>query len=259
MIEFGMPFLLENRSVEESAALCQRLGLSFVELNMGFPPCREVSAVELMRLAEQYGIYFTIHAEEGFDPFSFNDRVRHAWLETLHEEILMARVMGAPVINMHLPKGDYITLPDRRVNLYEKYDSCYRDALLTFRRMVEETVEDSGIRVSIENTNGFAPYEQAALELLLESPVFGLTLDIGHSHGTGDMDIPFYEKHADRLIHMHGHDALGKRNHLPLGDGEIDLKGRFAWAQRCGARVVLETKTIAALETSLTRLPEYLP
>ena len=57
---------------------------------------------------------------------------------------------------------------------------------------------------------------------------------------------------------MHGHDALGKKHHLALGDGEIDLAARFAWAKRRNARVVLETKTIEALCISIRRLPEFL-
>ena len=42
-------------------------------------------------------------------------------------------------------------------------------------------------------------------------------------------------------------------------DGEIDLAARFAWAEKNGARVVLETKTVEALRTSVARLPAYLP
>ena len=91
------------------------------------------------------------------------------------------------------------------------------------------------------------------------SILFGLTLDIGHSHGVEDTDEPFFSRHDDRLIHMHGHDGAGKKNHLALGDGEIDLRERLAWAKRREARVVLETKTIAALRTSVARLPEFLP
>lgn len=257
-MDFGMPFLLENNSIEESAALCQRLRLSFVELNANFPACQRLEAAMLRELAACYGIYFTLHIEEECDPFAFNRRVREAWKETVCDAICLAKETNMPLVNMHLPKGVYITLPDQRVFLYRKNADEYHNAILAFRGMVEEAVGDSGVRVSVENTSGFAPHELAALETLLESPVFGLTLDIGHSHGVGDMDIPFYEKHTDRLIHMHGHDALGKRNHLALGDGEIDLPGRFAWAARNGARVVLETKTIAALETSVSCLPEIL-
>lgn len=257
-MDFGMPFLLENNTLEECAALCRRLRLSFVELNEGFLPCRDISAEGLRSLADRYGIYFTMHVEEGFDPFNFNDRVRQAWIDSLCSEIRLAQEADIPLINMHLPKGDRITLPDRRVNLYEKYGDVYCGSVLAFRQIVETAIGDSGIRLCVENTSGFASHELAALEMLLESPVFGLTLDIGHSHGVGDVDIPFYEAHSDRLMHMHGHDALGRKNHLALGDGEIDLKGRFDWARRSGARVVLETKTIAALEKSVGRLPEIL-
>ena len=257
-MDFGMPFLLENNSLEECAALCQRLRLSFVELNANFPACQNLRADMLRKLAGQYGLYFTLHLEEECDPFAFNGRVRDAWLRTVHDAIVLAKDAGIPLINMHLPKGVYITLPDRRVFLYNSYAGEYQRALLEFRRMIESEIGDSVLRLCVENTNGFAPHEQDALELLLESPVFGLTLDIGHSHGAGNVDIPFYEKHMDRLMHMHGHDALGKKNHLALGDGEIDLPGRFAWAAKSGARVVLETKTIAALETSVSRLPEIL-
>lgn len=36
-IEFGMPVLLENGSLQENISLCRRLGLQFVEVNMSFP------------------------------------------------------------------------------------------------------------------------------------------------------------------------------------------------------------------------------
>lgn len=256
---FGMPYLLEMNSIEECAALCQRLRLSFVELNANFPACQDLRADKLRELARRHGLYFTLHLEEECDPFAFNRRIRSAWMDTVVSAIRLAREAEIPLINMHLPKGIYITLPDRRAFLYDCYAAEYRKALLAFRKTVEKEVGDSGIMMCVENTNGFAPHELSALELLLDSPVFGLTLDIGHSHAVSDTDIPFYEKHADRLRHMHGHDAQGKRNHLALGDGGIDLKNRFAWAERSGARVVLETKTVAALERSIARLPQFLP
>ena len=99
----------------------------------------------------------------------------------------------------------------------------------------------------MENTDGFAPYEQEIIEELLKSPCFGLTLDIGHSHAVKNVDIPFYEKNRGRLIHMHAHDAAGAKCHLAFGDGEIDLRQRLLMAKGAGARVVLETKTVEAL------------
>lgn len=37
MLEFGMPTLIENKTIEDNIALCKELGLSFIELSMNFP------------------------------------------------------------------------------------------------------------------------------------------------------------------------------------------------------------------------------
>ena len=112
--------------------------------------------------------------------------------------------------------------------------------------------------IAVENTDGFRGYERKAIEYLLESPKFGLTWDIGHSKAVKETDVPFLTEHRDRLIHFHIHDGTETppRNHLALGEGEIDLPERLALARERDARCVLETKTIAALEQSVKWLRE---
>lgn len=259
-MDFGMPYLLEMHSIEECCALAKELGLSFVELNANFPDCEieRLDPAALHRLSQKYNLYFTLHIEEECDPFTFNGAVRSAWLKSVRRALDIASALRMPIVNMHFPRGVYITLPDRKVFLYEKYDTEFDWALQAFCAMCEEALAGTSTRIAIENTNGWKPYEQRAIEYLLESQVFGLTLDIGHSHGVGDVDEPFFRTHDERLIHMHGHDGAGKKNHLTLGDGEINLQERFAWAKRRDARIVLETKTIQALRTSVARLPQFL-
>lgn len=259
-MDFGMPYLLEMRSIEECCALAKELGLTFVELNANFPACQAdaLDPAALHRLARQYGVYFTLHLEEEADPFAFNRAVRSAWLQTVRRGLNTAVALGMPIVNMHFPHGVYITLPERKTYLYAQYPEEFSAALSAFRVLCEEALSDTSTRIAIENTNGWLPHEQQAIWFLLESPVFGLTLDIGHSHGIDDADEPFFRVHADRLIHMHGHDALRRQDHRPLGDGEINLAERFAWAKQRNARVVLETKTVAALRTSVARLPKIL-
>ena len=254
--DFGMPFLLETPTIADAAALCAELGLSFVELNMNFPACQAdvLDVQELYELKRRYGIYFTIHLEEGCNPLCFNRCVRKAWLDSIRDTLTIAQAIDAPIVNMHLPKGDYITLPDRKVHMFAYYKDDYQAAVEELQDMCRRELEGSSTRICIENTNGFTPYEQRAISMLFESKVFGLTLDIGHSHAAGDCDIPFYRAFDRKMIHMHVHDAKGSSNHLALGDGEIDLKERFTWARRNGARIVLETKTIQALRTSVERL-----
>ena len=95
------------------------------------------------------------------------------------------------------------------------------------------------------------PFLQEALELFLQSPLFGLTFDIGHNHSVGDVDRPFFLSHKDKLRHFHIHDAVGGKNHLPLGTGEIDLPGHLALAAEGNCRAVLEVKTMRALGDSV--------
>ena len=258
-MDFGMPYLLEMSSIEECCALAHELGLQFVELNANFPDCllERLDPAELHRLGRKYGVYFTLHIEEECDPFTYNSAVRGAWRKSVLHALQIATALQMPIVNMHFPHGVYITLPERKVFLYEQYAEEFQAALADFRALCEEALSGTSTRIAIENTNGWKPHEQRSIEYLLESPVFGLTLDIGHSHGVGDVDEDFFRAHDERLIHMHGHDGLGKKNHLTLGDGEIDLAGRFAWARRRNARVVLETKTIQALRSSVARLPQF--
>ncbi|MBQ4435127.1 MAG: sugar phosphate isomerase/epimerase, partial [Clostridia bacterium] len=64
--------------------------------------------------------------------------------------------------------------------------------------------------------------------------------------------------HREHLIHFHIHDGTETppRNHLALGDGEIDLKERLRLAESRNARCVLETKTVDALKRSVQWLRE---
>ena len=68
--------------------------------------------------------------------------------------------------------------------------------------------------------------------------------------------MPFILARQDALCHFHIHDGTEQpvRNHLALGDGEIDLAERLRFAEQRNARCVLETKTAAALEKSVVYL-----
>ena len=103
----------------------------------------------------------------------------------------------------------------------------------------------------IENCNGWPDFQKEALDILLQSPVFGLTFDIGHNHGCGNLDEAYIIKNRGHLCHMHMHDALGKKNHLALGAGELDLDRYLSLAEDQKCRVVLETKTIEGLKQSV--------
>lgn len=156
-------------------------------------------------------------------------------------------------LNMHMHHGIYITLPDRKVQMYERNFETYMQSFAVFRSLCEEWIGDSSIMMAVENTDGFRDYEKKMIAYLLESKKFGLTWDIGHSKAIREADVSFLMEHQDKLIHFHIHDGTETppRNHLALGDGEIDLDARLKLAAERNARCVLETKTISALKQSV--------
>lgn len=259
-MKFGMPTLIENNNIEETALLCYELGLDFIELNMNLPQY-QVEALEetakFQSLAKKYEIFYTIHLDENLNVCDFNRAVTSAYLETVRRTIEAAKKLCAPVINMHMNHGVHFTLPNKKVQLFEKYNKNYMADIKEFRKICDSALEGSNIKISIENTDGYREYEKAAIEYLLESDAFTLTWDIGHSHACENIDELFMLGYIDKLKHFHIHDAIGKNNHLILGNGEIDIIERLSIAKKCGARCVLETKTIDALRKSVSWLNQY--
>ncbi len=252
MLELGMPTLLELPELEDAAKLCRELGLQFVELNMNLPTYQpdRLDLTELEDLSRRYGIYFTIHLDENLNVADFNPYVAQAYTRTVLESIAIAKRLGIPVLNMHLPRGVYFTLPDKKVYLFETYQDRYLQSMVGFVKECEKAVGGSSIRICVENGGGYTAFQTRTLDILLESPAFGLTFDIGHDHNVGSVDEPTILAHRKKLCHFHFHDAAGRRDHLALGTGEIDLERYRRLAESCRARVVLETKTVEGLRQS---------
>ena len=272
-MQFGMPTLIENRTLEENIALCSRLGLDFIELNMNFPEyqlnCLEKTD-RLLHAARQAGIYFTIHLDENLDIADFNPLVSDAYLETVRRTVMAAKKLQElcerygdgcqPLtLNMHMNHGIHITLPDGKVQMYERDFDRYIRSYEAFRFLCGQWIGTGNVMITVENTDGFRDYEKKAVDCLLGSPKFGLTWDIGHSKAAEESDVPYILEHRQRLVHFHIHDAIQvpPRNHLALGDGEIDLPERLGMAGTQNARCVLETKTVEALERSVRWLKEH--
>ncbi len=251
-----MPALLETGTPEACADLCVELGLQFVELNMNLPQyqLQELDAGRLRRISESRGIYFTLHLDENLNPCDFNPWVADAWLKTAAEAVRFAGRLGMPTVNMHLPEGVYFTLPQGKVYLFDQYMGAFLDRLALFRHACEQAAGESGVRVCVENTGGWShEFSRRGLALLLDSEVFGLTLDVGHNHGAGGGDELIILSREEKLCHLHLHDAMGKRDHLALGEGELDVKRYMELAQRRRCRVVLETKTVKGLRLSAAK------
>lgn len=258
-IDFGMPTLIETSNIEDCVKLCKELGLGFIELNMNLPQFQfEAMNIQQMKsVCEIENIYFTIHLDENLNVCDFNNEVATAYIKTVLSTIAIAKQLKIPIINMHMSNGIYFTMPTEKIYLFNQYKDIYLKKLKKFRKMCEEAIGDSDIKICIENCSGYKDFAMEGIELLLESNVFALTFDIGHSHSVNGIDETFINRHLDKLLHMHAHDAKGGKDHLPLGAGEINLSEKFSLAREHECHVVLETKTIEGLKQSVEKLKRY--
>ena len=160
-MDFGMPFLLECPSIESACALCAKLGLQFVELNLSFPLCNldALTAQRLNSLRARHGLYFTFHLDEELAPCVFDSRVRAAYVDCALRAITLARETGTPTVNLHWPRGVYVTLPDRVTYLFENYREDYLQNARQFRDVCTQASEGH-VNICVENTNGFLPFQQ---------------------------------------------------------------------------------------------------
>ena len=257
-VVFGMPTLIELSDISDNFELCKELGLKFIEINMNLPQYQiDTFPIErCKKLMDKYNIFITIHLDENLNICDFNRAVANAYLDTVLSTIDIAKELSAPIINMHLSKGVYFTLPNEKIFLYEKYCDFYLETMTKFRSKCETAIETSDISICIENCDMFYDFQKTGIEMLLESPVFGLTHDIGHDYSAGNINENFIIKHMNRLMHMHIHDATRTKNHLILGTGEIDMQTALQVALQNNCRCVLETKTVAGLQQSVLYLKQ---
>lgn len=253
LTKYGMPTLIETCTLEECAKLCAELELDFIELNMNMPQYQldKIDVEYFKSIADKYGIYYTIHLDENLNVCDFNSYVSLAYTKTVADTTKIAKQLDIKVLNMHMAKGVYFTLPDKKVLLFSEYKEQYLNSIINFRNMCESAIGENDIKICIENCDGYEDFQKEAIELLLESKVFALTFDVGHNHGIGGIDEEFIMKHKDRLNHIHLHDAQGRKNHLTLGTAELDIEKYICLAREQNCRVVLETKTVDGLKKSV--------
>lgn len=253
----GMPTLIELNTLEENIQLCKELELDFIEINMNLPEFQpnKIDINQLKYLHEKYGIFFTLHLPEDINIAHFNSNIRKANLDLIKETIIIAKAINVPIINMHMTKGIYFTLPNSKIYLYEKYKEDYIKFIGEFIECVEECIGDSDVLISIENTGIYnVDYICEGIVNMLKSSCFTLTWDIGHDHSSGNLDRNFIMRNIHKTSHFHIHDAMGKSNHLALYTGELDIDKKIELANELNCRVVIETKTVDSLRKSISAL-----
>ena len=253
-MRFGMPSLIEFRTVEEHARFCAEHNLDFYELNLAFPwfQSNKIDPEELLHIKERYGIDYTVHFHDEINPFDFCPEMRSGCLNNVAYVLDLARHIGAKRINMHLLNGTYSAVNGQKIYAYGLCEEEYLSFVRAFIDLVEKKMAGLDDCIfCIENTSGFKFYHKHAIELMLKSPVFGLTFDIGHNYKASEDDESFILSHADRLRHFHIHDVTKTSNHVALGKGVLDVDRYLEMARTYNCPAVIEVKEQNALVESL--------
>lgn len=250
----GMPTLIECEDIKQNVALCKELGLDFVEISMNLPQFQidRIDCIYYRRLMEEYNIFFTLHLPESLNIADFDPNVRSAYIQTTTSSINLAKEINIPLINMHMNPGVRFTLPKYKVYLYDKYKDDYMHFIRGFGGLVSSLIINDNMCVSIENTGIYnLSFIRDAISELLTRDCFSLTWDIGHDYSSGNIDTDFILSNIKYIRHFHLHDATEKSNHLPFGDGEMDLQSKIDIAKANNCTCVIETKTIEGLRKSV--------
>lgn len=248
-ILLGMPTLIELETLQNNIDYCHSLDLDLLEINMNLP---YLQVEELKRIHLPEDLKFSIHLPEELNVWDFNPKVRNAYIETIRETIEFADKQNIQIINMHMNRGVYFSLPEKRVYLFEENNPFFNDRNEEFGSMIDDMLQDSEIKIYIENTGILdAPFISRAVESLLKRDSFYLTWDVGHDASSGNKDLHFYKSHIDEIKHVHLHDAIGKTNHLPLGEGELDFPEILSIVDCSIKSIIFETKTVAGLKKSV--------
>jgi sugar phosphate isomerase/epimerase len=189
---------------------------------------------ELLRVAKEWGILFSVHAPHDADPTT------RAGADAVLKSLRFGGEVGAGVVNLHLFAG-------RGARPFAESLGPLLDA-----------ARSAGVRLSLENTPLTSPDDvNAVFGVLVTMPEaagrVGLCLDSGHANlfaGTRNDFLRFVDLLGDHvpIIHWHAHENWGDRDsHLPLftGPSARDDRGLRGLARRLKDRgfagsVVLE-------------------
>lgn len=251
-MNYGIPSLMEYAQPEPLVRFCAEHGFRFVELNMTYPWFQSgtIDPSALTKLAGAHGISYTIHLHDQVNPFEFSLEMRQASLDTILGALDLAKTLEVPRITMHLLNGMYSSIAGKKVYLYQHCLGEYLSLVEAFRDQITRRLAGHDAIFCIENTGGYTPFQKEAILRLLESPVFGLTYDVGHDFKTCNMDAPFVLAHRDRLKHFHIHDCDANANHLALGAGKIDIPKALELVEQMNCPAVIEVKESHALAES---------
>jgi len=252
-----MPALVEYTTLKQLVDLCLELKLNFIELNMNLPYnfIQNISPTELKKITEETNIEFTMHMPDEADLGTFYQSVREGYVKLFSDTLDWAQEAGVKLLNLHIIEGAKMTLPDKKVYIYDQYSEEYQNNFIKSIESLSPKAQKYNTILSIENSHNFGkPYIQSVLDKAITYNNVKLTWDTGHDAVSNFTDNLYLMKHVEKIEHMHLHDAKRQNDHQVPFDGELDIIELIRFAREQNIRMLIEVKTSEALRKSVAIL-----
>jgi sugar phosphate isomerase/epimerase len=199
------------------------------------------------------------------DLTSLNELVRQAGVESVRRAVELARPLQVETYVLHLWGS---TTAQITHVITDKV--LQRNLLMAVLQQADRSLAEICALVEpralcVENLEAL-PFDLALP--VLERHGTSICLDVGHLAWQGGGELAFLERHGERVGEIHLHDAVlpspgqGKRarDHLPLGQGELDYGALLRKLSEIGfdGCVILENNSEADLRESLEKLQPFL-
>ncbi|MCP4763500.1 MAG: sugar phosphate isomerase/epimerase [archaeon] len=248
----GIPTLLECETVDDHLKLADKFNVNFMQIHMYHPAYNKLNASFFDKLIKSQK-KVSIHLSEEVDFASFQDELRRGAVSLVKNLLEAIPNNVVQVINFHLSQGSYITLPNKKVYIYDKYFDLYQKNLIESLSEILPIVKKKNIILCIENIGNWNIdcYRNIVEILLMKFPELALTWDLGHDASSGFKDNILLQKHVKRIKHYHLHDYDDSKTHLQIGTGKMDFSHHLKHIDENELTGIVEVKTIDALTDSI--------
>lgn len=258
-MKIGIPALVEFTELNQLTDLCKELNLDFIELNMNMPYnfIENIKPLKLRKTTQDTGIEFTMHMPDDADLGTFYKSVREGYIKLFSDTLDWAHEAGVKLLNIHIIEGAKMTLPDKKVYIYDQYSDEYLKNFIDSIEILSEKAKKHDVIIAIENSNNFGKkYIQNVLDKATTYPNIKLTWDTGHDGVSGLIDREYLMRNSEHISHMHFHDCKGKSDHQIPFEGDLNIENLISFAKEKNIRMLIEVKTVEALKRSVQILRE---
>lgn len=139
----------------------------------------------------------------------------------------LARAVGAPSVSITPGRMIPGTMPEQSMDFLRE----------SLRELIDHASE-RGVRVAMEYEPGLLIeyfMELAVLVSEMDSPFFGVNLDLGHSHVLAEDPETVIKTFGNKIFHVHIEDIRARKHfHLIPGTGDMDFEALFQILDRHG-------------------------